>query len=79
MKVESLPEPVKKRPTALLILIHLRNKKKGKSITEIAEEIDITEAAVSKSVELLNRHNLVEKTYGSGKKGRRTTLVKLKK
>lgn len=79
MKVEILPEPVKKRPTALLILIHLRKKKKGKSITEIAEEIDITEAAVSKSVELLNRHNLVEKTYGSGKKGRRTTLVKLKK
>jgi len=59
--------------------MYLRKKKKGETITEIAEGINITEAAVSKSVELLNRHNLVEKTYGSGKKGRRTTVVKLKK
>jgi len=78
VKAENLPEPVKKRPTALLILIYLEKKKKGRTITEIAQEIGTTEAAVSKAVELLNRHNLAEKAHGRGKKGRRTTVVKLK-
>jgi predicted transcriptional regulator len=78
VKAESLPEAVKRRPTALLILMHLQKKKKGRTITEIALEVDITEAAVSKSVELLKEYNLVEKTYGIGKKGRRTTVVRLK-
>jgi predicted transcriptional regulator len=78
VKAEDLPDPVKKRPTALLILMHLQRKKKERTITEIAQDIHVTEAAVSKSVDLLCEHNLVEKTHGIGKKGRRTTVAKLK-
>lgn len=78
MKTSDLPELVKKRPTALLILMYLGEEKKGETITEIAQGIGITEAAISKSVELLYRHNLIEKTHGKGRKGRRTTIIKLK-
>lgn len=85
MKTSDLPELVKKRPTALLVLMYLREEEmylreeeKGETIMEIAQGIGVTEAAVSKSVELLNRHNLIEKIHGKGRKGRRTTVIKLK-
>jgi predicted transcriptional regulator len=79
MKISDLPELVKKRPTALLILMYLGEEEKGETIMELAQGIGITEAAISKSVELLHRHDLIDKTHGKGRKGRRTTIIKLKK
>lgn len=41
--------------------MYLREKKKGEPLLEIAQGINIAEAAVSKSVKLLNKHSQIEK------------------
>lgn len=78
MILKQLPHEIKRNPTSLLILMHLEGEGKPKSIGEIATEIGVTEAATSKGAEKLLRHNLVEKSYGKGKLGKRKTLIKIK-
>jgi len=41
--------------------MELREKKKGETLLGIVQGTNITEAAVSKSVKLLNKYSLIEK------------------
>jgi DNA-binding MarR family transcriptional regulator len=75
--IKSLPYEIKRNPTALLVLLYLTENGNPHSIGYIAQEIGFTEAAVSKSVERLVRHRLVEKSYRKGHLGKRKTLVKV--
>ena len=78
MDIKSLPYEIKRNPTALLVLLYLTENGNSHSIGYIAQEIGFTEAAVSKSVEKLVKHGLVEKFYRKSQLGKRKTLIKVK-
>ena len=75
--INGLPDEIKRNPTALLVLLFLTEKGDFNSISYIAREIGVTEAAVSKSVDRLLRNDLVEKSYGKGRLGKRKTLIRI--